>query len=120
MSFSTLDRGDHSQIEEPRDVVVRTAAELSALWKQHGGDSKPPEVDFTKSMVLGVFLGSRRTAGYAVEITRIDKQEAGLVVLSREQRPDPRDMVAQMLTAPFHLVRTDINPGPVRFQRTPD
>lgn len=120
VSFITIDRGEQSQIEESREVVVRTAEELSALWKRHGGDGKPPAVDLTRSIVIGIFLGSRRTAGYAVEIIRIEKQDAGLVVTWREQRPAARDMVAQMLTAPFHVVRTGIHAGPVRFQRATD
>lgn len=119
MKFTTLGRGDLSRIEDSRDVVVRTAAEWSALWTQHAGKGKPPAVDFTRSIVIAVFLGSRQTAGYAVEITRIEKDDAGLVVTCREQRPAAGDMVAQMLTSPFHIVRTDAHSGPVRFKRTP-
>ena len=118
MEFTTLGRGDRSQIEEPRQVVARTAAQWSALWKQHAGAGKPPAVDFTRSMVIGVFVGSRQTAGYAVEITRIEKQDTGLVVSYREQGPAPDVIVAQVLTAPFHIVQTQLHPGHVRFQRT--
>jgi hypothetical protein len=119
MKFTTLGRGGVSQIEQSREAVVRTSAEWSALWQQHAGEGKPPAVDFTRSMVVAVFLGSRPTAGYSVEITRIEKQDAGLLVTYREQRPTGTDMVAQMLTSPFHIVRTDAHSGPVRFKRTP-
>jgi hypothetical protein len=118
MKFTTLGRGDLSRIEDSRDVVVRTAAEWSTLWQEHAGKGKPPAVDFTRSIVIAVFLGSRQSAGYTVEITRIEKDGTGLVVTSREQRPAPGDMVAQMLTSPFHIVRTDAHSGPVRFTRT--
>lgn len=119
MKFTTLGRGDLSQIEDSRDVVVRTAAEWSMLWQQHAGEGKPPAVDFTRSIVIAVFLGSRQTAGYAVEITRIEKEDTGLVVTYREQRPASGAMVAQLLTSPFHIVRTEFHSGPVRFKRTP-
>jgi hypothetical protein len=119
MEFTTIDRGDHSQIEEPRQVVVRTAPEWSALWQQHAGAGKPAAVDFTRSMVIAVFVGSRPTAGYTVEITRIETQDAGLVVTYREKGPPPGAMVAQVLTSPFHIVRTPFHGGPVKFQRTP-
>jgi hypothetical protein len=69
--------------------------------------------------VLAVFLGSRQTAGYSVEITRIEKLDKDLLVTYREQRPAGGDMVAQMLTSPFHIVRTDPHSGPVRFKRAP-
>lgn len=118
LEFTTVARGDHSQIEEPRHVVVRTPAEWSALWKEHAGGGKPPAVDLTRSIVIGVFAGSRQTAGYTVEITRIEKQNTGLVVTYREQVPAAGAMVAQVLTSPFHIVRTPSHGGPVRFART--
>lgn len=119
MPFTTLARGDQSQVEEPRQAVARTPAEWTALWKAHAGAEKPPPVDFSSSMVVGVFLGTRPTAGHSVEITRIEQQGADLVVIYREQRPAPSDMVAQVLTAPFVLVRTAPHAGSVRFQRAP-
>ena len=120
MSFTSLDRGNQSRIAEPREVVVRTAEELTALWKAHEPTNTPPAVDFGQSMVIAVFLGTRRTAGYTAEITAIDRQDEGLLVTWREQRPGPDDLVAQVVTAPFHIVRTEIHAGPVRFQKSPD
>ena len=119
MKYTTLARGDHSRIEEPRTIVARTAAEWTALWKQHGGTGTAPAVELTRSMVIAVFLGTRPSAGYAAEITRIEKQDTDLVVTYREQRPAPDAMTAQVLTAPFHIVRTGAHAGPVKFQRTP-
>ncbi len=117
MTFSSIARGDQSRIEEARTVVARTAAEWAALWKAHAGEGQPPGVDFSRSMVVAVFAGSRPTAGYEVEITGIDKRDAEIVVTWRERRPPPDAMVAQVLTAPFHIARTESAPGPVRFQR---
>lgn len=120
VSIDTITRGDSSRIEAPLTVVARTPAEWAALWKQHaGGDDPTPEVDLSRSMVVGVFLGSRPTAGYAVEITRIEKRSTELVVVYREQRPAFDAMVAQVLTAPFHVVRTGAYAGAVRFERAP-
>ncbi len=118
MTFTTLARGDRSGIEEPRQVVARTAAQWSALWKEHAGTGAPPAVDFTRSMVVGVFAGSRPTAGFAVEITGIERQDTTLVVRYAEHAPARDEIVAQVLTSPFHLVRTQLFSGPVTFQRT--
>jgi hypothetical protein len=120
MSFTSIDQRNQSQIDEPREAAVRSAAELAALWKEHEPNNSPPAVDFGKSMVIAVFLGTRRTAGYTAEITKIEKQDDGLLVTWREQRPGPDDLVAQVVTAPFHIVRTALHSGPVRFQRSPD
>jgi hypothetical protein len=117
VAFKTLERGDQSNIESAREVVVRTAAEWTAFWKQHAPGQTPPKVDFTRSMVVGVFLGSRPTGGYTIEITNIEREGDDLVVTYREQRPGKADIVTQMITMPYQLVTTDRFTGPVRFTR---
>jgi len=117
--FKTLDTGDQSAIETRREVVIHTASEWTTLWKQHAPDRPRPTVDLTRSTVLGIFLGSRPTAGFSVAIDSIDRQGTELVVTYRERRPNPTDMVAQMLTAPGVLVTIDKFDGRVRFVRAP-
>ena len=117
VAFKTLDRGDQSNIENAREVVVRTAAEWSALWKEHSPDQRPPAVDFTRSMIVGVFLGSRPTGAHSVEITKIEREADHLVVTYREQRPDKSDVVTQVITMPYQLVTTERFAGSVRFTR---
>jgi hypothetical protein len=115
--FKTLDRGQQSFIEDAREVVVRTAAEWTAFWKQHAPDRRPPDVDFARSMVVGVFVGSRPTGGHSVDITRIEREGADLVVTYREHRPNPSDIVTQVITMPYILVTTERFDGTVRFTR---
>ena len=115
--FTTISQSEQSGVEEARQVVVRTAQEWTALWKEHAPDRPMPAVDFTKSMVLGVFLGSRNTAGYRVTIAGIERSGASVAVTYREQRPGARDMLAQILTFPHHLVRVERIDGEVKFTR---
>ena len=115
--FVTLAQGTMSNIEEPRQVVVRTAAEWQALWKEHDPQGAVPAVDFAQSIVVGVFLGSRPTAGFAVEIAAV-REEAGRTVVEYVERRPPRDeLVAQILTSPFHVVRLGRTAGAVEFRR---
>jgi hypothetical protein len=114
--FTTVARGQQSAVEERREVVVRTAAEWKALWKEHSPDEPLPKVDFEKSIVVGVFTGMRPTGGYAVEITAIDRDGEGLVVSWRETKPAADAMLSQMLTFPFHLVSTGRVAGKVDFK----
>jgi hypothetical protein len=117
VAFKTIDRGGQSNIESAREVVARTPAEWTALWKQHAPGGKPTAVDFRRSMIVGVFLGSRSTGGYSVDVTRIERKGTALVVTYREGRPAPTDMVTQVLTSPYHLVSTERFAGPVHFVR---
>lgn len=117
--FKALDIGNQSGIHSHRDVVVRTAAEWTTLWKQHAGGRPRPAIDFARATVLGVFLGSRPAAGYTVAVRAIEREGAELVVTYRERAPSPTDMVAQMLTEPYLLVTVERFDGRVRFVRAP-
>jgi hypothetical protein len=48
-------------------VIVRSAADWGALWAAHS-PQPAPAVDFSRALVAGVFLGSRPSAGFRVEI----------------------------------------------------
>ena len=115
--FKTLDAGLQSGIEQARNVVVRMPDEWKVLCAQYAEGRKCPAVDFARSMVVAVFLGTRPTAGYAAEITRVERDGDTLVVTWREKKPGPDEMVAQMMTAPYLLVTIDRGAGPVNFVR---
>ena len=118
--FATVARGTMSSIDEPQQVVVRTQAEWLKLWQRHGSGQPAPVIDFETRMVVAVFLGSRPSAGYSVEIVEIRVAEGGLIVEYRETKPAPDRMVAQIVTAPFHLASLDRREGAVTFvPRTP-
>lgn len=105
--FTTISQGDQSGIEQRREVIVRTAGEWQAVWKEHRPDEPPPPVDFSKSMAIGVFAGLRNTGGYSVAITSIERTGDGIVVTWKESRPGAQDITPQVLTFPHHIVRTE-------------
>lgn len=115
MTFTNIAKGDASGQQTSRQVTVRTPAEWQALWKDHSPDGKMPAVDFNSNMVIGVFLGSRPSAGYGVEIVGVRTQAKDLIVEYIEKQPGRDMMTAQILTEPFHLVAVAKRPGPVRF-----
>jgi hypothetical protein len=118
VAFKMLAAGEQG-LEKRREAVVHTAAEWTTLWKELGSGGPPPPVDFARSTILGVFLGTRPTVGYSVKIDTIERQGDEIVVTYRERAPAPTDMVAQMLTAPYLLVTIDKFAGRVRFVRAP-
>jgi len=116
IAFTSVARGTSSQIDEARQVVVRSAEDWQTLWKTHS--SQPvPKVDFSTSIVAGVFLGSRPTAGYDVRITGVRRTPGGAVVEYSETKPDPKRMVAQILTSPFALVAIPKDIQTIEFKR---
>jgi protease stability complex PrcB-like protein len=116
----TIAKGDQSNIESPAQVLARTEAEWEALWRRHAGDRERPPVDFTREIVVGVFMGSRPNAGFSTTITTSMEVKGVLIVRYTETIPPPGAVTAQILTFPYHLVAipkaaiTD-----VRFEKVP-
>jgi hypothetical protein len=115
----TVDKGEQSNIDEAKQVVVRTEAEWTKLWQQHSPDRKRPTVDFAKDMVVGVFMGSRPTAGYNLSIVSTFAKDGKVLVQYRESQPKPGAMAAQILTFPYHLVAVPKTAGDVAFEKAP-
>lgn len=117
VSFTTVAQGDSSGQQTLKNVAVRTLAEWEALWKVHAPGEKPPAVDFSSTMVVGVFLGSKPSTGYQAEIVAVRREGEALIVNYVERRPGPGTVAAQILTEPFHLVAMPQHVGPVRVAR---
>ena len=120
-SLRSIDKGLDSQIDEARQVAVRSAAEWEKLWRQHAGERARPPVDFAKETVLAVFLGSRPTAGFSIEIAGTRQDGPTLIVQYRETRPAAGGIVAQVLTSPYHIVAMSKSAAvtDVKFERLP-
>jgi len=112
----TIAKGDQSSIDEARQAVARTPAEWQALWRQHDPERRVPAVDFSKEMVVGLFLGSRPTAGWILEIVSATLEGDALVVRYRERPPPSGAVTAQVITSYFHLVAVQKTSGTVRFE----
>ena len=118
-SFTNVAKGDASGQQLAKQVTVRTAAEWKALWKDHAPTEKMPAVDFAKDMVVGIFLGTKPSAGHEVEIVGVRPEGNDLVVEYVQKQPAPGTMAAQILTEPFHLVAVPKHAGTVRFIHVP-
>src|SRR4029453_9587252 len=112
----SLDKGPMSQIDSARQAVARSAGEWNTLWSQHAGEKARPAVDFNPEIVLAVFLGTRPSAGYSVEIVGAREEGGALVVTYRESRPQPGAVAAQVLTSPYHFVTVPKH-GDVKWER---
>jgi protease stability complex PrcB-like protein len=113
----TIDKGGQSNIEAAKQVVAKTPQEFAALWQPHNGDKPAPKVDFATEMVVAVFMGSRPTAGFSVEILSAAERGGQLVVTYRERMPSEGAMTAQVLTAPYHIAAIPKSDKPVSFEK---
>ena len=115
--LTTVAKGTISDTDGPQRVVVRTAEEWKKLWTSLSTETPAPTIDFERTVVVGVFLGARPTAGFEVAITAVKTEGGRTIVEYRERRPDPADLVAEVLTSPFHLVSIPRDLGPIEFRQ---
>ncbi len=113
----TIDKGTESNVDDAKTVVVRDAAAWKKLWQGHAPDRALPAVDFSREMVVAVFMGSRTTSGYDVAIQGTREEGGALVVAYRETAPAREVMTAQVITSPYHIAAVPVRSGDVRFEK---
>lgn len=114
----TIEKGDQSNIESPMQATARTQAEWEALYRKHNYDRQPPKVDFSKEMVVAVFMGSRPNAGFSTTILSSLTVNGVLVVRYKETTPRPGTISAQVLTFPYHIIAIPkANVTDVKFEK---
>ena len=115
--MNTLNSDMMSGVDRTEQVVARTAAEWQALWQRHAPGRPAPAVDLSRNMVVAVFLGSRPSGGFQVEITGVRSDGKLLVVQWTERRPGRDQVASQVMTSPAHVVTVPRHDGDVRFEK---
>ena len=110
-------RGPRSGTEEYQEVVARTDAEWQALWSTLPLNQAAPKVNFENTMVAAIFVGTRPTSGYSVEIVGARTDGDTLVIQYAEGRPATGTMTAQVMTTPYAVAGVPMHAGPVRFEK---
>jgi len=116
-SIETIVTDMMSQVESPKQAVARTEAEWATLWHEHAGGTAMPKVDFGSRTVVAVFLGTRNSAGYFVEITGTRLDKSALIVEWRERRPERGQISAEVITSPAHIATIAKFAGEIRFEK---
>ncbi len=122
--FETVKKDFHGGVEAGENVAVTGEAEWTTLWNQMAANITPkppvPAIDFSKEMVIGVFLGIKPTGGYSIEVTRIAESADRITVYVREVSPGPNCRVTEALTNPYHIVKIETSSKQVDFSVTKD
>src|SRR5690348_15168621 len=67
LPMTTIAQGSSSQILQSREVVIQDAGAWAEVWRAHSAVAvPPPDVDWSRFMLVGIFVGTRPSAGYAV------------------------------------------------------
>ena len=110
--FETIGTGQHSGVagQEPRLLKIDTEEEWREFWSSHqegvAPKPPPPEVDFSREMVIAAVDQRQPSGGYSYEIDAIEAVEGALTVWITRLVPGPNCSVPAIITRPFHIVRT--------------
>ena len=113
--FQTADATSMSGIHEARTVVVKDAGTWAGLWSEHAPGRALPAVDFTKDMVVGVFMGSGANSCYSTAIDAVSRTADKIIVHELRSVPGPDILCAMHVTTPAHLVVVPRSDLPVEF-----
>ncbi len=109
LKITGLAGGSFCGIEKTGDTIITSPEDWANLWEEvHRGtypEKQLPEVDFSRETVLAVFMGTRSTGGYSIEITRACKMNDVIKAFAETSSPSPGDLVTTVITRPFHIVK---------------
>jgi len=109
VAFTNVAKDSHGGYGERGNVMVQSEVEWRDLWSKTTSNQTPPpqlpDVDFEKETLIAAFMGTERTGGYAIEITKITETDSALMVSVKEISPGPNCIVTMALTQPYHIVK---------------
>ena len=115
--FRTVAKGDQSGAGRRQSFAIRGEQRWRKAWDQLGDGDEPPDIDFTREMLIAVTQGRQPSGGHEIRITRIQPTGAGRLVSIVEEEPAPGCPSAGVMTSPYHVVRVPRSADRVRFER---
>jgi len=118
-AYTILDQGARSGLTLSKQLVIGNAAQWQELWGVHQSNHRParplPPIDFSKEMIIAIFLGEQPTGGHQITIHDLQKTPARLQVNVSIDAPDKDAVVTMALTQPFIIIKTARTTLPVEF-----
>lgn len=118
----TLQSGSYSGVTESVREVITDAVRWQQLWRSHTSNMRPgpklPDIDFSKEIVVAVFLGQQASGGYGIEVTKVERFDGKTYIYCSTFVPDDDAGCITALTQCHHLVVIPRWDGPVTFVET--
>jgi PrcB C-terminal len=125
-AFEGLD-GPMSGVTAASEQIISSESEWKELWTSDLNRQFPnktiPFVNFEQNDVVAIFLGSKPSGGYSVQITRIVETawngKPAQLVRYREQAPTSQAFTTSVITTPFLLKVLPKFNGRTYFRKSP-
>lgn len=108
--------GAQSGIHQARQQLIRDQQAWTTLWKEHAQTtSDAPVVDFSKHMVVALFLGQRASGCSGIEDVTIWREGNLSRVSHRDSYPAPGTMCTMAITTPYMFLSIPRNEDQFEF-----
>ncbi len=111
MEFQTVSKGYSSGHTESTFYVIQDEGEWIEVWSQHQSifspQLPPPEVNFSESTIIAVFMGEFSTGGYGIEIIEVIDMNQSVMIKVEKTYPGEGCIVTMAFSQPYHIVRID-------------
>ncbi len=95
--------------ESPQFVIAANQSQLLNLWNQaYGNRLTPPplpDIDFRRETVVAMFMGTKPTGGYGLDVRGVSLDGSELYVDISTIVPKPGAITTQALTSPWVMLR---------------
>ena len=98
--------GQHSGVKQPMAVAVQDSQKWEEIWRRHAGDEPAPQVDFSRTNVVVVFLGQTETAGVKVTVVvQQDPIDSDRITVFYRRTVVKKGFSAQVECQPYAMVK---------------
>ena len=111
LKFQTLEKGWISGHMDSAYYVLNNPDEWADVFEK----PPQPEIDFSNTTIIVVFMGVRSTGGYGIEVKEIIDTGFLLVVKVEQTRPGKGCVLPEVITSPYHIVKVGKIGKGVRF-----
>jgi len=110
IAFETVEKGQYKfyEIKNMEFMVIISQEEFNSFLQKYGIENKDlPDWQSDRYILICAFQGMKPTAGYDIEITKIERSGDTVTVKLRIREPKPDEITAQVITSPVHIVKVE-------------
>ena len=112
--FILVEKGSQSGIKTEKQQVITSAEEFANIWKENFSLTVPnpaiPEIDFSKKMVIAIWMGEKNRGGFDVDIQSINIEDEFMVIVIKHIQPGKTCISTMSIEQPFLFALIDKYP----------
>lgn len=112
-SGQVIAQGGQSTVQNMQFHIANTKGKLSSLWGNGHAHllSQPPapSINFTQESIVGIFLGTKPTGGYSLNVVNVENTPEGWRVNVNITEPAANSFTTQALTSPWVLIKIPVS-----------